>query len=248
MYEVWKAPATCSGMTRARSGGVAASRARPSRDPAATTWPAPLTFAGTSPAVAIAASTSDGSPPRTALIPVGTSAAASAMNDARAETRDTASTSSRTPATAAALNSPTEWPAVTSTTSRAARPSSTAPSASSDAETINGCATAVSRIVSASESVPWVRRSTPDAAERTASRSSAPGRSSHGLRNPGVCEPWPGQRMASTPPLCRTVGLGRGHGAHQGSPDRLSGTYKRVPGQAIPDPSSRPRASAIWRT
>ena len=43
---VWKAPATCSAMTRALAGGSAANLASPSSEPAATIWPAPLRLAG----------------------------------------------------------------------------------------------------------------------------------------------------------------------------------------------------------
>ena len=76
MKWVWNAPATLSGMTRARAGGSAAKAASASRAPAATTWPAPLTLAGVRSWRAIVASTSSGSPPSTALIPVGVAALA----------------------------------------------------------------------------------------------------------------------------------------------------------------------------
>ena len=49
MWWVWKAPATCSGITRARAGGSAASACSCSSVPAATTCPAPFMFAGGEP-------------------------------------------------------------------------------------------------------------------------------------------------------------------------------------------------------
>ncbi len=119
-------------------------------------------------------------------MPDGAAAAASAIARARCETRPTAPASSSAPATAAALSSPTEWPAVTSTTSVVGRPSRMARRASSDDETISGWATAVSRIVSASDVVPCWARSVPAAAEKESSRSAVPGSSSQGLSIPGV--------------------------------------------------------------
>ena len=76
MKWVWNAPATLSGMTRARAGGSAAKAASASRAPAATTCPAPLTLAGVRSCRSMAASTSSGSPPSTALMPVGVAALA----------------------------------------------------------------------------------------------------------------------------------------------------------------------------
>ncbi|OLT54024.1 hypothetical protein BJF88_00645 [Cellulosimicrobium sp. CUA-896] len=80
--------------------------------------------------------------------------------------------SSSTPATAAAASSPTECPAVTSTTSAASRSPRTARSATSEDATMSGWATAVSRIVSASDVVPCASRSVP-AASPAAARASA---------------------------------------------------------------------------
>ena len=57
MCRVWKAPATCSGRSRAPPGGSAAKASSSARVPAATIWPAPLTFAGVRPCRAIAART-----------------------------------------------------------------------------------------------------------------------------------------------------------------------------------------------
>ena len=55
MCRVWNAPATSSGRSRARAGGSAANAASCGRVPAATIWPAPLTFAGVSPCASMAA-------------------------------------------------------------------------------------------------------------------------------------------------------------------------------------------------
>src|SRR5665647_3557644 len=85
--------------------------------------------------------------------------------------------------------------------------------ATREAATISGWATAVSRMVSPSDVVPWLRRSMPQACENTASCSGTPGSSSHGYRNPGDWEPWPGQMIASTcqpcPNGCGGAGLRR---------------------------------------
>ena len=91
MCEVWNAPATFSGMTRALAGGFSARALSCSKVPAATVWPAPLTLAGVAPAASMAASTSAGSPPTTALMPVGVTAAAAAMLLARSRTNVMAS-------------------------------------------------------------------------------------------------------------------------------------------------------------
>ncbi len=206
MKAVWNAPATLRGMTRARAGGSAASAARASREPAATTCPAPLTFAGVRPCRSIVASTSASSPPRTALMPVGVAALASAIARPRWATKRIASVSRSTPAAAVAVISPTECPArapvpagATAYPPTVGVPES-ARRASSPAPTRSGWATAVSLMVSSSEVVPWVTRSTSAASERTLSWSCSPGSSSHGLRKPGVWEPWPGQTMTITGP------------------------------------------------
>ena len=49
MCEVWNAPATFSGMTRALAGGFSARALSCSKVPAATVWPAPLTLAAVAP-------------------------------------------------------------------------------------------------------------------------------------------------------------------------------------------------------
>ena len=55
MNRVWNAPATGSRFTLARSGGAASSASSALTGPAATTWPAPFTFAGSRPSPANAA-------------------------------------------------------------------------------------------------------------------------------------------------------------------------------------------------
>ena len=75
MCTVWNAPATLSGIRRARGGGFSARPASCSIVPAATIWPLPLLLAGVRPWAAIAASTSSGLPPITAVIDVGVVAA-----------------------------------------------------------------------------------------------------------------------------------------------------------------------------
>ena len=104
------------------------------------------------------------SPPSTALMPVGSSAAASAIARPRSATKRIASASARTPAAAAAVISPTEWPAMPPM--RSARPSARRrPRVRRPAATMSGWAIAVSRMVSASLTVPWVARSMPAASE-----------------------------------------------------------------------------------
>ena len=108
MWTVWKAPATLSGIRRARVGGFSASPSSCSTVPAATIWPLPLLLAGVSPCAAIAASTSSGLPPITAVIEVGVAALASAIARPRSRTNTRASSSERVPTRAAAVISPTE--------------------------------------------------------------------------------------------------------------------------------------------
>ena len=108
IYLVWKAPATASGRIRAPTGGLSAKRDSSLIKPAATIWPAPLSFAATNPSFIIASSTSSRSPPRTADIPVFSKLAAFAIAFARSLTKRIASNSLITFATAAAVISPTE--------------------------------------------------------------------------------------------------------------------------------------------
>lgn len=75
----------------------------------ATIWPAPFTFAGVSPSRSRCGIVTSGSPPSSADIPVSVTAAASAMARPRVRTRVSAAVSSRTPANAAAVISPTLW-------------------------------------------------------------------------------------------------------------------------------------------
>ena len=211
MKWVWNAPATLSGMTRARAGGSAAKAASASSAPAATTWPAPLTLAGVRSWRSMVASTSSGSPPSTALMPVGVAALAAAIARPRWATNRMASVSVSTPAAAAAVISPTECPASAPVPAGATAypPSAVLPDrarrASSPAPTSSGWATAVSLMVSSSDVVPWVTRSTSAASDSAVSWSRRPGSSSHGARKPGVWEPWPGQTMTITCPTlsCR---------------------------------------------
>src|SRR5215472_8960442 len=211
MWLVWNAPATDSGRSRACGGGSAANAASRSMVPAATIWPAPLTFAGVSPLASIAASTSGSSPPSTAVIPVASAAAARAMARPRTRTRRIASSGASNPEMAPAANSPTLCPAAAPTpaaaaasASRGGRPVPPASSAAAAiaAATSSGCATAVSRISSASAVVPYRIRSQPASSDQGPSRSAKWGSSSHSSRKPGVWAPWPGAAMRSIPLAC----------------------------------------------
>jgi len=119
-------------------------------------------------------------------------AAADAVAVPRAATSFMAFCSLRMPAPAAAATSPTEWPAIPAVLLFHPEPepsSSTAARDMIDAATINGCAMAVSRIVSASEVVPCRARSMPAASLSAARCSAKRGSASQGSRNPGVCDP-----------------------------------------------------------
>ena len=111
MWAVWNAPATGSGRSRAPAGGSPASLASCAMVPAATIWPAPLTFAGVRPAASSAASTSSWAPPRMAVMPVASAAAALAIARPRTPTSRIASLAEITPAIAPAASSPTLCPA-----------------------------------------------------------------------------------------------------------------------------------------
>src|SRR5918997_1953959 len=155
MCTVWKAPATLSGISRARAGGAAASAASCSVVPAATIWPVPLELAAVSPWRTSAASTSSGLPPTTAVIEVGVTALAAAMARPRSRTSTIACSADSTPTPAAAVISPTECPAATPMKGNAsAGCGKSSRAASSPEATSSGCAIAVSRMVSASASVP----------------------------------------------------------------------------------------------
>ena len=207
MKLVWKAPATDSGRSRAFGGGSAAKAASAVRVPAATIWPEPLMLAGVSPCASMAASTSAWSPPRTAVMPVGTAAAAAAMPWARTRTRRIAFSGEMVPAIAPAASSPTLCPATTAVSPLSGTWSPVSASAvAMAAATSSGWATEVSRISSASAVVPHRMRSTPARSDQAASRSAKPGSSSHGERNPGVWAPCPGAAITSIGPAC-TVGV-----------------------------------------
>ena len=141
------------------------------------------------------ATTSSGSPPRTADMPVAASAQAAAISRPRSRASATAASGPSTPASAAAASSPTLWPAVT--TSAAPSGSSSSAAAASAVATSSGWVTAVSRISSASAAVPSRTRSRPLTADSQRSRASTPGTSSHGASIPGAWAPWPGARRAS---------------------------------------------------
>src|SRR5690606_15718390 len=106
-----------------------------------------------------------------------------------------------TPAPTTAASSPTECPAIPSgrRSARAAR----AFAAISEAATMSGWAMRVSRMVSASDSVPCLIRSTSAASEYDVRLSATPSSSSQGARKPGVCEPCPGQATTITHPVCQ---------------------------------------------
>ena len=242
-------------MTRALAGGFSARALSWSRVPAATVWPAPLTFAAVAPQASIAARTSAGSPPTTALMPVGVAAAAAAMLLARSRTKVMASVSVSTPARADAVISPTEWPA--RMTGRV--PSSTSNrdfAATSPAATISGCATAVSLMVSSSEVVPWAVRSMPAISLREARWPATGGSSSQGARKPGVWEPCPGQTIASTYPAFQTKARLSVHSCTKltGSLCRKSTTSQRLfrdgcrSVAGFGGAASRPTTRAVWST
>ena len=155
MWRVWKAPATLNGTSRAFSGGSSASACSSSSVPAATTWPGPLSLAATRPCFSRTASTFSRSPPRTAVMPVAVTAAASAMALPRSRTSTIACSAVITRAPAAAVSSPTEWPATALTLPKASVGCGKMPrAATSPVATSSGCAISVARIASASASVP----------------------------------------------------------------------------------------------
>ena len=155
MCSVWNAPATLSGMRRALAGGLSANAWSCSIVPAATTCPGPLLLAGTSPCASIAASTSSRSPPRTAVIPVAVVAAAAAIALPRSRTSTIACSAVIARAPAAAASSPTLWPETAPIWLNASAGCGNSSSAVIRlVATSSGWAIWVSRIVSASASVP----------------------------------------------------------------------------------------------
>ena len=117
-------------------------------------------------------------------MPDGFAAAAFAISTPRARTSVNASIGEITPAMAAAVISPTEWPAtkenfVASKARKARRP----------AATMSGCALAVSLISSASAVVPRRTRSRPIASDQLRSRELFWESSSREESMAGVCDP-----------------------------------------------------------
>ena len=103
----------------------------------------------------MAASTSSEFPPITAVIDVGVAALAAAIARPRSRTNTIACSADSTPTPAAAVISPTEWPAATPMNGNASAGCGKSSSAANRPEaTSRGWAMAVSRIVSASASVP----------------------------------------------------------------------------------------------
>jgi hypothetical protein len=137
-------------------------------------------------------------------MPVGVRSQAAAMARPRTAVKAMAASTDSTPASAAAVSSPTLCPAMT--TSRPAcgvcatgpgRPPSSRATKRLIATT-RGWVTAVSLIASASPVVPRVSRSASAIAPAQRKKDSAPGRSSQGLSIPGFWAPCPGARTAST--------------------------------------------------
>ena len=172
---------------RAPAGGSASRAASCSIVPAATIWPPPFSFAAVSPCFSKQAITSARSPPSTALIPVAANPASAAIALPRSRTKTMACSALITCAAAAAVISPTLWPAPTATLEKDSPGfgkrlnSETRPEA-----TISGWAIAVSLIVSSSLLVPCSTKSMPATVPSQRIRSSKFGNSNHGVRNPGV--------------------------------------------------------------
>src|SRR4051812_2359689 len=225
MNGVWNAPATASLMTLTLAGGSAANFSRFASAPAATIWPAPLRLAGYSPTASIAAITSSGSPPRTALMPVASSAQAAAISRPRTPASVTAASGLSTPAMAAAPSSPTLCPATTATSYIGS-----CSAASNAAATSNGWVRAVSLISSASAVVPSWTRSSPASADHQRRRASTPVMSSHGVRKPGFWEPCPGASTASTSMTVPESCASRRIATHETQRFLLEGSSKSLPG------------------
>ena len=104
-----------------------------------------------------------------------------------------------TPAPVAAVSSPTLWPATAPIRPKASAGWGKSSSAlTRPAPTSSGWATAVSRMVSASDRVPCSHRSRSATVESQRRRFSKVGSSSHGVRKPGFWLPCPGATMIST--------------------------------------------------
>ncbi len=190
-------------------------------EPAATTWPPPLTFAGVRP------SASEGlrrprprSPPRTAAIDVGSDAAAAAghRGAARRARGASASASVSTPARAAAANSPTRVAGDNGAGHDAVEQSAYASRARWRRE-----AAAQRRCRGSCRRPTWCRgrrgRRRGVRQRRRGVAATARVRAT-GSSIPGVCAPWPGQTMASMGQECLTLRrMMAGSSAH-----RLAGT------------------------
>ena len=165
---------------RARPGGSALSAARASSAPATTIWPPPLKLAGSRPSSSRRARSSASSAPRTALMPVGDVRGGvghrpAALGDEahRVGFGEHAGAGGRGDLADGVPGDAADC--ARHGRRRAARRASRMPAA-----TMSGWATAVSRMVSASDSVPCATRSSPAASEmhRRAARRS-------GLGEPG---------------------------------------------------------------
>ena len=120
----------------------------------------------------------------------GNAMAAAAIAAPRSRTSTIACSAVIARAPAAAASSPTLCPATAPIRLNASAGCGKSSRATSRPEaTSSGWATAVSRIVSASDLVPWCSRSVPAQAESQFSRSVTSGRSSQGSRNPGLWAP-----------------------------------------------------------
>ena len=127
-------------------------------------------------------------------MPVGVSAAASAIAVPRSRTRTMACSAVMTPAPAAAVISPTEWPATAPTGESVGRVREERERGDQPGATISGWAIAVSLdrlgvgLGAVVGQVDAGHRGQPGEAVANA------GSSSQGARKPGVWEPWPGRR------------------------------------------------------
>ncbi len=123
-------------------------------------------------------------------MPVRVTAEASAIARPRSRTRTIACSAVITRAPVAAVSSPTLWPATAPIFENAsAGCGNSSSAATSPVATRSGWAIWVSRMVSASDSVPWWARSIPATVESQSSREAKVGSSSQGERNPGVWAP-----------------------------------------------------------
>ncbi len=123
-------------------------------------------------------------------MPVGVTAEASAMARPRSRTRTIACSAVIARAPAAAVISPTLWPATAPILENASAGCGNSSSAATrPVATSSGWAIWVSRMVSASDSVPWCARSMPATVDSHRMRVAKVLSSSQGCRNPGVWAP-----------------------------------------------------------